>query len=395
MNNIKSIAVLDFNVEGRTPSNRINYGRMISDHTIEALMNPDRGLTQKRILFGTKTGKSMLEGSTTAVFNIITRNEMDRVIQELNFSTDVNIDESTAAEFGRLSGAQALVTGVVAIATDVTKTREKRTEKKKDGSKRDYYVNCVKNYVNVKVRWQAIDASTGQLLGSDNLEQAPSDNHCEKSFGSLKSIDALLEEAFRGHSENIANMLSPRYAKHEYQIRRPNKDTRYWEEAQKAADEAGDLNLDRSYAMFEELYKNNKYDPKLVENLAVLNEIVGNYYAAQTLYKKALSLDESNNGVREALQRLEKVTEYTEILAELGVEIRPYQWGDIDTREKVRIVANCDVMQQPDDQSEMIDRVPSGITLVSLGNEGSWAKIELPGDTTEKTTIGFIPNTCI
>lgn len=125
---------------------------------------------------------NMPEMLTTALvqtgrIQLVERNKIDRVIREQNLALAGFLDESRAAEVGRLVGAEYVIMGAVTAAT---KTRSDK-----------FAYQLVEVTVAVDVR--AVNASTGQILLSESAQGVFSTKEVRSADGTL--VSAVLDDA--------------------------------------------------------------------------------------------------------------------------------------------------------------------------------------------------------
>ena len=197
---IKSIAVLNF-----TPSNRLETAGMISTLKVDVNL-PNDG----------KISTDITERELFKYIDIIDRQTIDKVLQELNLQNSSSFDESTAVEVGKLVGCSAVLTGHVDYA--YAKLR----------SKSGYggaYLATYLGYVSLNMR--LIDVRTGKILwigsisrNSQNYLSEPlkatnvefiknPDLFTSKMHGSNPEqiIQFLLKEAIKESMENLSSHL--------------------------------------------------------------------------------------------------------------------------------------------------------------------------------------------
>ncbi|MCK5738686.1 hypothetical protein KAH55_05870, partial [bacterium] len=127
---------------------------------------------------------------------------------------------------------------------------------------------------------------------------------------------------------------------------------------------------------------------KVIYNLGVMNEVVGNYRQAEELYEMAYQLKDEGY-FEKALKRVRKNVRFCDALAEIGIEITEHDFS-ASVAEKARALANKAkikgdsnkrkaVYAEPDPGSEVVVRVPGGLMFTVLKKQGDWLLLELLG----------------
>ena len=108
LEDVHKISILDF--DGR-------MGTAMTDYLAAELMQEFRGTGGKSGGNYFSAGKSInnfQKGARTNVFSLVERSELDKVLREQNISNSGLIDDSQAAQIGKLLGIDAMITGSVA-----------------------------------------------------------------------------------------------------------------------------------------------------------------------------------------------------------------------------------------------------------------------------------------
>ncbi len=131
----------------------------------------------KKIAIGEITGQAsddVTDELTTALFEsnlfeVLDRTNLDKILREHNLSASGLVDEKTAAEFGQLIGAAAMVFGRVADYKYDEKVTKGDPWTDKGGKYHQYYYR--KGESKVTVNFKIIDLTTGKLLVSKSITQ--------------------------------------------------------------------------------------------------------------------------------------------------------------------------------------------------------------------------------
>lgn len=380
---VKQIAVLDFEGEG-------NYGRNFSDYLIGAFLEENRGIYDLQSGFlgmgEKKEGKTLQEGTFTNVFGIIERSRLLQVLDEQQLGAGGLLNQSQAAQLGQILGVQALVLGNVSYTYKDNDFQEERTYTK-DKKQYTTYVNCRKRGVTATVRARIIGAESGQILGSKEATRALEKKECESNIANLPPVAQMVDDCLKQLSSEIANYLAPHYSLSEYELEKIEL-KQFKDLGETAAKKAESLEIDGAYVLYKSIYDQDPYNPELLYNMGILNEVVGNYGQAKEFYEMALQLKEEKN-YKKAFTRVEKNLMFSEALRELGIVIAEHSFEISETIQAAAMAQKIEikggsadripVFAEPREGSEVVGQVPGGISFNVLNQEGQYYRIKLLG----------------
>jgi len=372
----------------------LDYGTRFSDLLISALLKKDRGIKKiKTGLFGLgsgKEGKSLLEGTFTNVYEVLERTQLMQIVEEQKLGASGMVAGDQAVNLGNMLGVQALIMGNVDYShkdTDYKGNRER--EKKKNGKKVKvkYTVDCKKRQVKVRVRAKIVNAETGQIIGSTEANKSYQKDHCSDQWGSLPSVDEMINDGLKELLPKIANYFAPYYKLQSFELDKITT-KKFKSKADKAAKLAEDLKIDEAYFIYNKIYEQDSYNPKVIYNLGIMNECVGNFREAFEFYEMAQQLKQEKR-YKKAVARTEKSAQFAGTLAQLGVMIQKHDFT-LSAEDKVEIIAKkveikgkrdrrFSVFSKPDQTSEVVAKVPGGVRFTVLKKEGNWYLIKLLG----------------
>ncbi len=413
---VKRIAVLDFKTTGASESEKsigstkkllfdifteikdykssageMDYGARFSDLLILALLQRDRGIAKIQTGFlglgSGKEGKSLLEGTYTNVYEVLERTQLMQIIEEKKLSASGLITDEQTVDLGGLLGVQALITGNVNYShkdSDYQATRQKKQE----GKKVNYQVNCQKREVEVSIRAKIINAETGQIMGSQEAHKSYSKSKCQDEWGTLPAIDEMINDGLKELVADIANYFAPYYELQTFELEKIATE-KFKKDGEKAAELAENLKIDEAYFLYNKIYEQDAYNPNVIYNLGIMNEVVGNFAEAKEFYDMALQL-RGEKDYEKAAARTEKSVQFTEALLAMGIEIKKHDFT-LSAEKETTISANkvvikgkseqrFDIYAQPDQTSEVVAQVPGGVQFIVLGKEGDWYLIKLLGN---------------
>ena len=377
---VKQIAVLDFEGEN-------DLGRNFADYMISQLLVSDRGITEISGGFfrSNKEGRTLQDGAFTNVFNVIERSRMMEVVEEQKLGAMGLLDASQAAQLGQILGVQALVMGNISYTHKDNRFQEKRTYRGKDKKTYTKLVPCLERTVTVTVRARIISAENGQIVGVKEASRSNTDKKCEADIGNVTPLEQMADDLARSVSNEVVDYLAPRFVLEEFEFEKLKADD-FKDVGDDAAEMAENLDVDGAYAIYKTIYDEDPYNPKVMYNLGILEEVVGNFDAAKGYYEMATQLKGDEKKYKKALDRLDKKLAYLEQLSQLGVELAGREWSQekVDLSEqKVEIKGGSDerfpIYQQPQEGSTVVAQVPGGLLFKVLAVEGDWYLIELLG----------------
>jgi len=369
----------------------IDHGRNFSDYLISELLKSGRGIQKIKTGFlglgGGREGKTLQEGTFTNVFDIVERTQLMRILEEQKLSASGVVDQNQVVELGNMLGVQAIVTGNIGFTQVDTEYKQSRTKKKGDKTE-TYKVDCQKREVNVTVRTRVISTETGKILGSKESKHKITKSTCSDQSTTLPTADEMIDAGLKALSTEIANYITPHYELVSYELEKI-KVKSFKNAAEKAAKLAENLKVDEAYAIYKLIYDKDPYNPEVMYNLSILNEVVGNFAKAKELADMAYQLKDEGR-YKDALERLEKNEEFAEALAQIGIEIKEHNFAASKAKahkvlaKKVKIKGGRDirvkVLATPDPSSKVVARVPGDLTFAVIKREGDWLLIKLLGN---------------
>ncbi|MBN2088804.1 SH3 domain-containing protein [candidate division KSB1 bacterium] len=369
----------------------MDHGKNFTSYLTTELIQDKRGIGRVATGFlgmgSGREGKSFQDGTFTNIFEIVERNQLEKVIQEQEMAAAGLVDENFATQLGNMLGAQALIMGDVSYFSKDSKYQEERT-KKQDGKNVKYKVNCESREVKVRVKTQIVSSETGQIWGSKTEEETLKKSKCEGDWGSgLPNLDEMIDECLKKSVTKIANYLTPHYKMETYELDKIDV-KQFKNPGEKAADLAENLKIDEAFVIYKTIFDKDAYNPEVLYNIGILHEVVGNFSKADEFYKMAQQLKDEGK-YKKALERVEKNVAFAAALAKIGIEIKEHSFEVSETAQakalakKVKIKGKredrVDVFSQPTNTSDVVTRVPGELQFTVLQKEGDWYLIELLG----------------
>ena len=395
---VRQIAVLDFTGDDDRPS---PAGARFADQVISQLLVPDRGIhevTERSFLGITSSrreGSTLQEGAFTNIFEVIERSRLTQLMSEQSLQASELVDEGKAVSFGQLLGVQAIVMGRLSYSSDDRDWTKEETGKTRDGREYTVRLPCITRSVTARYRARIVSAETGAILGGTEGSNPVSETACGTAPNTYRSaIEAILpspssmfDNAVDALVPTLVDYLTPHFELLELELEKITT-REYRDLADKAAEAAEDLNVDEAYVYYWSIYEQDPYNPRVLYNLALLNEVVGNYQEARDYYEMAYQLKDEGR-YEEGLERVVRNVELAEALAQVGIEITPYAFAvtaaDIEAAMATKVEVKgrredrVEVYAGPSEASEVVVQVPGGVSLTVIGEEGEWYCVELLG----------------
>jgi tetratricopeptide (TPR) repeat protein len=380
---VKKIAVLDFTGEGAD-------GHSFADAVTSRLFEKQRGIQDIKTggMFGVgshmQEGKTLQQGAFTDVFALIERSRLAQVLQEQRLGQAGVLDEAQAAQVGKVLGVDAIVVGTVSFSVTDQQVREEHTYTQ---NKHQYTrtVSCVNREGLMKARIRIVSAQSGQVLGSVDRPLPVKSKHCDDEQGGLPTEQSVAEESGRALADAVANYLAPHFELREFELEKIHN-KQFEVMGERAAELAEALRVDEAYAIYKSIHDQDPYSPEVMINLAILNEVVGNWSQAKGFYENAFQLKKEDDSKR-GLDRMTKNLSFGDALAQLGVVIQEHTFA-AGAEDVARATANVveirgggedriPIRAQANDQGAVVVSVPGGVTFQLVREEGNWFRIKL------------------
>lgn len=375
LENVKKIAVMDFDVTTKGYNVSGDKGQVINDYMTSYLLQESRGIYDLSggMFSKSEEGKTYIQGATTDVFEVIERDRLFQVLEEQEMSKSGIIDENQAVELGQILGIDAMIIGTISF------------HPKDEKFKKEYETSvsyCTKRTVSTEVRMKIVSVQTGQVLGIKEYTQAYSSTKCDDKRSGLTSVSKLTDYCLNDIAFSLVNYFSPRYKLVTYKFGKI-KNKEFKDQAKEAEKyiKKGDIN--NAFALYDAIYQADPYSAIAADNVAGLYDIVGNYEKAVEYWQIAAELDPKN--FQEALEWGEAELANEPILNEMGVFIEEYEFKQDKNAlaDKVKTKGKksdrFEIRANPDNNAESVAKVPGDTEFVVVERNGQWILIKLLG----------------
>ncbi len=385
---ITNIAVLQFSESGNDNALVMGVGNSLGGYITAELTRSDRGLGDR--------SKLLQQVEICNPFNIIERQQIEQLLQEHEkVLAGITDPLEYAIEVGRISNAQAVITGSVSCNLS-----EKEIKK-------DCFLRGKEKVIEMSLKTNAsirlVSVETGQIITSESIAKTTQGHRPlhDKLLGCVSdNPEELVDDLLKQTSMEFAKTIAPSFVLCKFDLEKlklgkglPKSKEKEIEsqdeQAREMAKRALDLNeLSRARLHYLKLMQDFPYSYEPYYNLGVLSEAAGNYEEAREFYQKAVQVAPTDKGFwdkqtknekcREALAEVEK-TLSSPIVQDC---VTPHAWPDVTIdeplvgREELKKVSA--LRAHPGAGSEiLVPILPQGIRVKILSKLDDWYHVEL------------------
>ncbi len=382
---VKKIGVLEFDC---TNNRRMNV--MVTDFLVSDLLDQYRGIYDKESKFwGLKKGKegqTFIKGVKTDFYQVIERDQLQKVLKEQRLSVSGAINEGSAAEVGRILGLDVIIMGNVSYNNVDEKGTSLLGLASSSGS------TCLKRTVTAKGTMKMVSVETAQIIGTVTSETSLSIQKCDDQRSGIPRPEIMAETCMKKLVRDFTDYFAPGYQYIEYDFERI-KLKEFRARGKEALGFVQNGDLDHAFPIVYAMFEADPYNPKAAYNLGILYEMVGSYTDANEYYSIAYELDYTNEKYAEAAKRSKLGIGLNVYLEDINRPVEPYTFtGDgvasaLADRVEVKGSSSdrVEVYELPDKSADIAAKVPGGLEFKVIEKRGSFYKIQLRG-----TKTGFI-----
>ena len=369
--NIKKIGVLEFDC-----TNNRYLNKVITDLVVADLLNQYRGIYNKTSKYWGlqkgKEGQTFVKGVKTDFYQVIEREQLQKVLKEQRLSLSGALDEGSAAEVGRLLGLDVIIMGNVSYSgTD-----------ERSGSE----YPCLKRTVTAKGTMKMVSVETAQVVGTKSAEATVYMKKCSDARSSIPTQAVMAETALKNLARKFTDYFAPGYQYIEYEFEKV-KLKEFKSKSKEAMGFIENGDLDRAFPIAYAMFEADSYNPKAAYNLGVIYEMVGSNVDALEYYTIAYELDYSNVNYSKAVKRAKAGIRVNEYLDDIGRPIESYTFTgdgmDNALADRVQIKGSSsdrtNIYEFPDEKSGVVAKVPGGLEFKVIEKQGAYYKIQLRG----------------
>uniref|UniRef100_Q31E50 Uncharacterized protein n=1 Tax=Hydrogenovibrio crunogenus (strain DSM 25203 / XCL-2) TaxID=317025 RepID=Q31E50_HYDCU len=257
--------------------------------------------------------KQTLDGQK--YFTTISRDEMDRILDEQKLQYSGVVNDSKIVEAGEILGAQAFISGEV-ISASVKDNRhyEKRTKCVDDNCKttRAYLVSCLSRTIDLSANIKMTDVSKADIIYADAYSKSYQWKHCQDDRNVLPSKSDGLARLANLVANEFVYQLTPHYTTMTVSLL-DDPDLDYTSKQEKTLDVAIDYieagRLDKAEQLLGTLLTSTQNRSYVAAyNLGVVKEAQGELEDAKRLYLMADQLQqEPVDEINQAVVRIDRI----------------------------------------------------------------------------------------
>ncbi len=369
-------------------------GKKLADLLITRMVEADRGVKDVGSGFlglKRKEGKSFQEGARTNVFVVVERQRMEQILEEMKLGQSGLIDETQAAQVGKLLGVDAILTGTVNAAVkdswdSETRTTTKGTGKNKVEEKKEVW--CNKRVATVSATIRIVRVETGQLIGTKEATNKQEVKSCDddNSNKGLPPADQTIDLCLQNVAKELIDYYMPRFEQNKFEFARI-ENREFKRQADAARESIDRYDLQNAFVNYSAILEQDPYNHAAIFNVGQLHEVVGNYKEATQNYRTAAKLVSKEERYRKAVQRVEKQETYWELLQTMGVELKGRDFTATAEQTSAALVPRVQIggsgsdrtplYEKPDTGSKVLIRVPGGIELEVAASQEEWYQVKL------------------
>ena len=382
---IKKIGILEFEC-----SNNRHMNTIVTNFIVTDLLDQFRGIYDKESKYwGLKKGKegqTFIKGVKTDFYQIIERDQLQKVLKEQRLSLSGAIDEGSAAEVGRLLGLDIIIMGTVSYSSVDEKGSSLLGLASSSGS------NCLTIKVVAKGTMKMVSVETAQIVGTKSAENELKIYKCDDQRSGIPRPEIMAETCMKELAREFTDYFAPGYQYIEYEFEKI-KLKEFKSKGKEAMGYVENGDLDRAFPIVYAMFEADSYNPKAAYNLGILYEMVGSYPDAYEYYNIAYELDYKNDRYAQAAKRAKAGIGLNEYLEDICRPVEPYTFtgggsaGALADRVKIKGSSSdrTDVYELPDRSSSVVAKVPGELEFNVIKKSGPFYKIQLRG-----TKTGFV-----
>jgi tetratricopeptide (TPR) repeat protein len=371
---VKRVAVLDFGEE----NNNYYYdrydgrGKKTTDQLLQAWMQEQRGIDKVSVgLFKVEDGETFQKGVKTSIFSFVERTEMERILKEQTLSMSGVIDDSQAAQVGKILGIDAIISG----STNWNENYESSSVRR---------VRKVRATISMKI----ISVNTGQVLAifSKDVTKESSSSYDAKTgnWTAMTATNLLVDQAFDALVKMAADYVAPIFeqVKPDYRKIKVKDHAVKGKKAMELIEDQKDY--EGAFTLYKSIVEADPYCAEGLCNIAHIYLTYGNFEKAVEYYKMAAEIDREEYGKELAFGQ--KKLDEVPVLASIGITLPVNELSGNAHSASAKAVKTrggksdrYDVLSGPEKGASVVSKVPGDTEFELLGDNGDFVKIKLMG----------------
>ncbi len=371
---VKRVAVLDFGEE----NNNYYYdrydgrGKKTTDQLLQAWMQDQRGIDKVSVgLFKVEDGETFQKGVKTSIFSFVERTEMERILKEQTLSMSGVIDDSQAAQVGKILGIDAIISG----STNWNENYEQNSTRR---------VRKIRATISMKI----ISVNTGQVLAifSKDVTKESSSSYDAKTgnWTAMTATNLLVDQAFDALVKMAADYVAPIFeqVKPDYRKIKVKDHAIKGKKAMELIEDQKDY--EGAFTLYKSIVEADPYCAEGLCNIAHIYLTYGNFEKAVEYYKMAAEIDREEYGKELAFGQ--KKLDEVPVLASIGITLPVNELSGNAHSASAKAVKTrggksdrYDVLSGPEKGASVVSKVPGDTEFELLGDNGDFVKIKLMG----------------
>lgn len=376
LDNVKKIAILNFDGEG-------DLGKNLVDYMTEYMLQENRGiydLSGGAFKKG-KEGKSYVQGVKTNLYTLIERTQLNKVLAEQNFSQSGLLGDDQAVQVGKILGIDAIISGTVKYTYNDVTGKDKYT--KTDGS--IYYIDYLTRSIETSVTLKIISVTTAQILATKTFSVPYSLKKSGNEITAMPTASVMADESLKTAAYSLVNYFSISYKGYEYKFDKI-KVAEFKDKAKAAENYIENGDIDNAYAIYKAIYDADNYNAQAAKNLGLLYSIVGDDEEALKYIDIAYQIDSKSYADIETWAKARAAMGIPDYLKQFDVSIIKHEFtanSENALAAKVKTSGSSkdryEVFEKADNTSTVISKVPGGTEFTVVEKSGEWTCIQLLG----------------
>jgi len=254
-----------------------------------------------------------------------------------------------------------------------TESRKVEVTRNNKRVKETHTFYCEEIEASLSMTLHATRTADGSRLGQFDTKTSYSHTECEDGKRPMTdSDDAIAIELSSKAVKDLVDGFVPHYEVFGVKL----KKDKTVKDANKCALQG---EFDLAMAKYLVAFEADEYNTIAIYNIAALHEVYGNFDQAIRFYEMAEGIAHSEDYV-EAIQRVEARKQQVAKLTLMGMEVTPHNFEKVAANSccvKGDPKKRCSIVAEPDKNATLVKKVPGGMRLELLDEEGKWFRVKL------------------
>jgi Curli production assembly/transport component CsgG/Bacterial SH3 domain len=373
---VKNIAFLDFENFNQDAYYKTYGGNAFVNYLSAAFLDNSRGMYP--LSFGLFSGQtfsgSLIKCNGINKLKIVEREQLYKVLNEKNLSSNGTISNNQATEIGKIMGIDALITGTIKYDYKTARTQYTTTS--------GQLVYNTENICSAEITVKVISVATGQIMATQSFTSGYKDNKSGTYEGSVMKFEQLAPLNLKDIANQVACYLAPSYLHYRAEFGKI-KNNEFKDKVKNIRTYLEKIDLKNAYAVYKSIYDADNYNSIAAANIGELYFITGDYEEAAKWYEIASQIDSKVYGKK--YEQMKISAESISKFKQLGIEIEKYDFtisADAladKTHTKGSKSDRYEVYEKADNSSSVQAKVPGDTEFIVIEKSGSFVKIKLLG----------------